>query len=150
MDYNSEPPLSVKIVLLLAAFGFMLVLAFGAAHGAEHDHTGHQPGYEQQMHDEFYKDWMMPDNRDSSGVRISSCCSDQDCFPTTVRQRTDGTWEAKRRPGALEGLSEWVQFEPKKLEQNYQDMKESPDGQSHACISAHSDHVYCATLGSGM
>lgn len=133
---------------LRGVIGLCMVLVFigliclaRQAYGEEH----HHPAADAPIHEQFYSKWMIPT------PRTQSCCDLKDCYPTALRQRADGQWEARRRPSDMrDGLKEWVPFAAAKLEQNQTDPQESPDGRSHACISQHSDIVYCATLGAGI
>jgi len=105
------------------------------------DHPGH-PSQDMALHEKFYQNWNMPSFRNDKGERITSCCNNKDCYPTAIRLRIDGNYEAWRREDGR-----WIIFPATLLEQNQPDMEESPDGQSHACIVG--DRVVCATLGGG-
>lgn len=126
---------------------FALLFLGPPAHSEEHQH----PQKDLQLHEQFYQHWNRPVFRDETGKRTSSCCDNRDCYPTAIRKVDAFTYEAKRRPeDRTADNSEWVKFPATMLEQNQADEEESPDGQSHACISPSADFVYCATLGNGM
>lgn len=134
--------------LTILAMSLFIVIGFASqSWGAEH----HHPAKDMQLHEQFYKTWNMPTERDADGKRYQSCCNDKDCYPTAIRKVNEDTYEAHRRPeDKTETNSEWVRFPASLLEQNQSDEKESPDGQTHACISPYTDTVFCATLGSGI
>ncbi len=121
----------MKYILLLSVILTTPVLAQHA------DHPQDIP-----LHNEFYVKWKQPLN---GNPRLTSCCSDKDCYPTPIRfDVAMGKWVALHRE-----TGSWVAVPDEKLEQLQQDTVESPDGQSHACITS-SGYVYCATLGSGV
>jgi hypothetical protein len=95
------------------------------------------------LHDKFYSTWSQPNNGNRRRV---SCCNNQDCYPTNIVLK-EGKWWAQRR----EDLK-WMMVPDGKLEHNQPDPRESPDHQSHACISPPigGDYVFCAVLGSGL
>lgn len=101
----------------------------------------HHP-QDKPLHDIFYDKWNVPNQ---GNPRRYSCCNKQDCYPTPIKFE-DGKYWALRR----EDLK-WLLVPQDRLEQLQQDTVESPDHQSHACISPPSvgDNVYCATLGEG-
>lgn len=150
--------LVIAIVLgLLAAWGLGSVKAQGAPppqtyqewmvqHDAYGEGTGmahgHHPAKDMALHEQFYSKWERPNLRRPDGSRHSSCCNNEDCFPTPVRQR-GSVYEALSRD-----KTHWVQVPPHLLEENQPDPVESPDGQSHACIGS-MDYVYCAVRGTG-
>lgn len=123
---------------------FMLVMLTGftlAALGQElHVHKDGTT-YEGKL-GEFYATWK------TLPLRVGSCCNENDCAPVTL-YRKDGHWWAvghKLHP-------EPVLIPDAKIEQNAtsQIPRESPDGRSHACLTANEYGVivYCAVLGSG-
>jgi hypothetical protein len=91
---------------------------------------------------EIYSKWAMPDQRSQNGLRNMSCCSGKDCYMTSTR-RQDGQWQYLHRE-----TGQWLVIPKHKIEQNYPDEWESPDGRSHVCALP-SGLVLCATLGSG-
>jgi len=113
----------------------VLVLAT-ASLAQEHQH----PPQHQALHDAFYSTWYRPNNPHMSRY------NKKDCYPTSIKL-VDGKYYARRREDG-----HWVYINPDRLEQNQTDMKESPDGQSHACMGPPgvSNTVYCATLGAGI
>lgn len=161
--------------VIAVVIGYLIGVA-GQCHAAEphHNHPQDLP-----LHEAFYQFWKMPDIR-SSGVRTTSCCSKEDCYPTEIKLRGKFYYALRRED------NRWVQIPDRKLEQNYMrtradDGQESPDGQSHVCMSkpawgydgyvygdnsspkppagpsnpddfeiANDSSVYCATIGSGM
>lgn len=113
-------------------------------------HT-HKPDWATPELDAFYSSWMKPDVRNDKGERYASCCNYTDCKPTPVVQRKDGSYWVE-----VEG--DWFPLLPTKLEENQLDPRDSPDGQSHACLSFTRDSntnriiaitAYCAVRGSG-
>ena len=104
-------------------------------------HEGHPQDL--LLHDKFYSTWNQPNNGNRRRV---SCCNNQDCYPTNIVLK-EGKWWAQRR----EDLK-WIMIPDGKLEHNQPDPRESPDHQSHACISPPigGDYVFCAVLGSGL
>jgi hypothetical protein len=132
--------------MALAILGFAFaVLAFSAyfelsqaqSPDGNPAHARHHPPEDIPIHEKFYSNWMMPDRP------TTSCCNNQDCYPTEVRFR-DGFWEAKRREDGA-----YVRIPWQKIEQN----RDNPDGRSHVCmpppVSHRDDVVYCFTLGAG-
>lgn len=110
----------------------------------------HHPPADQALHEKFYSHWNMPDQR-TDGKRQQSCCNNQDCFSTQYK-REGNTWLA-----LTQDKSHWVVVPDKKLEHNYPDAEESPDGLGHVCLKSYqlgeqswSDAVFCGVLGSGM
>lgn len=89
----------------------------------------------------IYTNWKMPDQRGSNEARVHSCCNNQDCAPRETRRGTRH-WEV-----LFNGA--WRTIPENKIEQNYADTWESPDGRSHVCINPATGTVLCATLGSG-
>ena len=104
-------------------------------------HEGHPQDL--LLHDKFYSTWNQPNNGNRRRV---SCCNNQDCYPTNIVFK-EGKWWAQRR----EDLK-WIMVPDGKLEHNQPDPRESPDHQSHACISPPigGDYVFCAVLGAGL
>lgn len=99
-------------------------------------HIGH-PNENMFLHEQFYTNWNMPDNR---GV---SCCNRQDCAPVDrVEYKADGTIWMLRTSDQV-----WLKIPANKIEHNYNDAKGSPDGRSHMCSAGAT--VYCAVLGDG-
>ena len=111
----------------------------GAAYAQTHNH----PPQDALLHEQFYSTWQIPNY---GNPRVYSCCNKKDCYPTSIKM-VDGKYYARRREDG-----HWVYINPDRLEQNQTDMKESPDGQSHACMGPPgvSNTVYCATLGAGI
>lgn len=101
----------------------------------------HHP-QDKPLHDAFYEKWNVPNQ---GNPRRYSCCNKQDCYPTPIKFEDGRYWVLRR-----EDLK-WLPVPQDRLEQLQQDTVESPDHQSHACISPPSvgDNVYCATLGEG-
>lgn len=99
----------------------MLVLACLPVQAQQHG--GHQ-----LEHEKFYKDWLMPDVRSADGERQRSCCNDKDCYPTTGYQDENGDWWARRRENGV-----YLKIPRNKVEHNYPDGLESPDGSVHMC-----------------
>lgn len=88
----------------------------------------------------FYAGWMRPDLG-----RVSSCCNNEDCRAVPTR-RIAGAWQ-------FQTAGQWWDIPEKVLEHNYEDAKDSPDGQSHVCFHFYEEaqimYVFCAVLGSG-
>jgi hypothetical protein len=110
---------------------YVLLLMFPTAALAQEQHF-HPPEHA-ALHDEFYKNWMRPDN-----PKIS-CCNLNDCAPVEhVRRNSYGGWDMQRsKDGA------WITIPPEKMELN----RDTPDGRSHMCSNG--DLIFCAILGSG-
>lgn len=85
----------------------------------------------------FYERWMMP------GPRTVSCCNKQDCAAVERVRRFNGELQFQRKRDG-----QWLTIPPDKLESNFDDAYDSPDGFSHMCSNF--DNVYCAVLGSGI
>lgn len=125
------------LALLILSF-FALVIALGTIALAQEKHHGH-PAKDMPIHERFYSNWMMPDNR---GV---SCCHNEDCAPAEAF-RKDGKWFA-RKEGTGGAYSE---IPPQKVETE----RDSPDGRSHLCerrygTSAGVPTVFCFIPGAG-
>lgn len=86
------------------------------ATGAHAQHSGHPPEH-QSLHDRFYRDWKMPDNR------AVSCCSDKDCAPAQSKFE-NGSWYARHTDAEV-----WHKIPAYKVEHD----RDSPDGRSHLC-----------------
>ena len=122
----------IIIAVLFVALMFAVVAAL-----ADEPHQ-HRP-QDLDLHEKFYKTWMMPDNR------AISCCHDQDCQPAEARQLPNGQWEARQEGDT----GNFTPIPAKKIEQD----RDSPDGRNHLCgrrlgISA-DFYVYCFILGNG-
>lgn len=105
-------------------------------------HHGHPP-QDAQLHDEFYNTWLRPNH---GYPRAASCCNKHDCYPTRIERR-GASWYAQRREDHA-----WIRIPQGLLEHEQNDPRESPDGQSHACMPPPTvgDVVYCAVLGSAI
>jgi hypothetical protein len=113
----------------LALLCFALVYPAFAEHPAEH----------MQLHEKFYKTWMMPDNRNVS------CCHDEDCAPAQT-YRKDGRWYARKEGDT----GDFTPVPPQKVEQD----RDSPDGRSHICGRRYGFNggelsVFCFIAGAG-
>jgi len=115
----------VTAILLLAA----LRVAFAQEHRHPPEHAA--------IHDQFYSKWNRPDNR------FMSCCNQQDCAPVKEVRYWNGALQMRRESDGY-----WLTIPPEKLEQNYDDARDSPDGGSHLCSIG--ETVFCAVLGTGM
>lgn len=117
---------------LLIAFLFGLIIGSGSCKAAE-PHQHHPEDL--AMHEKFYQHWNRPNvGRDAkTGKRTSSCCNKDDCYATPIKVKGN-SWYALRRED-----QRWIMVPDNVLEQNYmgpgQDGEESPDGQSHVCMS---------------
>lgn len=85
----------------------------------------------------FYESWNRPDNRNMS------CCNNQDCAPVDHVRYWNGQLQMQRKSDG-----EWLTIPKEKLESNYNDARDSPDGFSHMCSNG--EYVFCAVLGSGI
>ena len=121
--------------LTLAAVGLaaLIALIFYPALVRADDHK--HPPQDEEIHEKFYRTWMMPDQP------TASCCNKHDCYPTEARKIGD-RWEAKRREDGR-----WLVVPPEKIEQN----RSNPDGRNHMCAPppAYGDRVYCFSIGGG-
>lgn len=131
----------MRILLVgLLLSGYLLALSFiSLTFGQDHNH----PPQDAALHEEFYNTWNRPDIRNDAGERTASCCNKRDCFPTPIR-KVNGQWQALDRQ-----TQKWIVIPDNKMEHNQIDPRESPDGQSHACISPDNEFPFCAVLGSG-
>lgn len=94
----------------------------------------HHPPQDRAIHEKFYSNWMMPDNR------TVSCCHERDCYPTEAR-KIGPRWEAKRREDG-----QWLVVPEEKIERD----RDNPDGRNHLCAPPPpSNTVYCFILGNG-
>ena len=118
----------VGVIVVIVGAILLAITVITIAHGQEHSHDG-EVG-------RFYESWQMPANRDIS------CCNRQDCAAVASVRRLQGQLQMQRKSDG-----EWLTIPPEKLESNYPDARDSPDGQSHMCSNGES--VYCAVLGSG-
>ena len=102
-------------LLLIGAALVALIMVLGVhfAHAQEHRH----PPEHQDLHEKFYSNWMMPDNRNVS------CCHGEDCKPAQSR-RLNGKWQSRHSDA-----DEWTDIPEYKIETE----RDSPDGRSHLC-----------------
>lgn len=137
-DHATQPiPLTLKALIVGIGLGLLAALGLGSVKGEEsHEHMS-EAG-------KFYSTWKKPN---WGGERFESCCNNDDCFRTQVVIR-DGKCMAWK-PAWATVEAHWVVFNCGKMEENQKDPRESPDGESHACIAKYSDTVYCAVRGSG-
>lgn len=100
-------------------------------------HSGIHPDVEK-----FYQTWNIPPDRKNS------CCNKNDCAPATIVEHR-GRYLARNH---FLAPNMDVEIPPHLLEENAPDPRESPDGQSHVCISMGSipPRVLCAVRGQGM
>lgn len=119
----------MPLIVWLAAILF-LVSWNNPARPQEHSHDG-EVG-------RFYENWKMP------GVtpRTVSCCNQQDCADVEHVRIWNGELQMQRRSDGR-----WLTIPKEKLESNFDDARDSPDGRSHLCSVG--GNVYCAVLGSG-
>lgn len=96
---------ALVVVVVLVIFGCAVAFAIDG-----HTHEGPTG--------QFYKSWMMPDNRKVS------CCHDQDCKPAEAKFE-NGRWIARH---AGEGGA-FTPVPQSKIEQE----RDSPDGRNHLC-----------------
>jgi hypothetical protein len=113
--------LLVPLIAILALLG-MLYLAGHAfsqegRHGVGHEHWHHQ----------FYQSLKRPD---APGI---SCCSLQDCSPTTMRVH-DGRYQIKVN-------GEWRDVPMRQVVK-----VTAPDGGAHVCASAMGITIFCVVL----
>lgn len=118
----------LRIALLGAAMAVPL-LPLAVARLAAQEH--HHPPQHAQLHNDFYRGWMRPDQP------LVSCCSNLDCAPAEARMM-NGQWVARKY-----GETVWHRIPPEKVEYN----RDSPDGRSHLCSGG--DLVFCFIAGSG-
>lgn len=128
-------PRVTGIVLMFVVAAVMLAFCAPLVLAQDHSHEG-EVG-------RFYEGWKSPNNRMPDGSRNISCCNKQDCAPVENVRRFDGQLQMQRKSDG-----QWLTIPPEKLEHNYDDARDSPDGFSHMC-SMHGN-VYCAVLGSGI
>lgn len=148
MEYDETPftlqPATLSAGFWLTLLGIIALVGFsivGIRLSQAQDHS--HPASDIELHNKFYSTWDMPND---GNERTKSCCNKRDCYPTPIKF-LNGRYYALRREDGM-----WLIVPTDKLEQNQSDMRDSPDHQSHACIS-HPDsgnYVYCATLGAGI
>lgn len=97
---------------------------------------------EHELHQKFYSNWMRPGG-EGRQHRYTSCCSQRDCSPATIVMK-DGRYYVRNHKMAP---NQDVLIPERLLESNQPDPRESPDGQSHACLD-HTGQVLCVVLGS--
>lgn len=116
--------------LFVAGFiaGIWVMLSIAPARSQNH----HHPAADAQLHEQFYSNWMMPDNP------TVSCCSLRDCYPTFARLY-QGKWFARIRE-----TGEFVEVPASKVEHN----RDSPDGRNHLCANPQG-LVFCFKPGGG-
>jgi hypothetical protein len=107
-----------------AIIGGLLALWVTAAAAQHADHPR-----DLALHERFYKTWNQPTVRDKDGKRTSSCCSDKDCYPTIIKHIGQFFYAQRRED------QRWLQVPDRILEENADDPRESPDGQSHVCMT---------------
>jgi hypothetical protein len=117
-----------------------LLLLSGSALAQDHTHDG--------AVGKFYQTWQIPDPSGFySGKRVGSCCNKMDCRPVVEMRRADfggAAWEVQLlEPDGR--LSPWYRVPDAKWEDQQADPRESPDGQSHACVR--NGVVICAVRG---
>ncbi len=125
------------IVLTIIGAAIMLGMCVTIIRAQEHDHNA------MGERGQFYESWKTPHNRMPDGSRNISCCSKQDCDAVEHVRYFNGQLQMQRRRDG-----QWLTIPREKLESNYDDARDSPDGFSHMC-SMHGN-VYCAVLGSGI
>jgi hypothetical protein len=108
----------------------LLLTMASMALAQEHDHN--------TVIGQWYLKWNMPDTG-----RAFSCCNNQDCAAVDHVRRQAGQLQMLRK---IDGR--WMDIPAEKLESNYDDARDSPDGFSHMC--SRGETVYCAVLGSGI
>jgi len=116
------------IRITVAALFFVLI---SVALAQEHSHEG-EVG-------RFYENWKVP------GVipRSVSCCDKKDCAAVEHVRKWNGELQMQRKRDGR-----WLSIPREKLESNFDDARDSPDGQSHMCSNG--ENVYCAVLGDGI
>lgn len=119
----------VSAGLFAAVIWLVLIVFVSPLMAQEHSHddtVGH-----------FYERWMMP------GPRTVSCCNKKDCAVVEHVRYWNGQLQMQRMRD-----NQWLNIPREKLESNFDDAYDSPDGFSHMCSNG--DNVYCAVLGSGI
>lgn len=88
------------------------------------------------LHERFYSNWMMPDNR------TMSCCHNDDCSPAESKFE-NGQWLARK----VGDEGPFTPVPPAKIEHD----RDTPDGRSHVCGrgSGGSLAIFCFILGAG-
>ncbi len=114
----------VPVLLFVAAFVLLVFSVLPAR--AQHTHEG--------AVGKFYKNWMMPDNRNVS------CCHDQDCSSTESKTE-NGKLYAKRD-------GHWLEVPASKIERE----RDPPDAGAHLCarpsgIGTYTVFCYIAAAG---
>ena len=142
MDTYKQPEFT-RVATYLAfgrhVYGLTTTLPSGLWLIDDHQH----PPQDMALHEKFYSTWNVPNN---GNERVASCCNLKDCYPSTTK-KVGEHWYAQRREDF-----QWILIPEGKLEHNQPDPRESPDYQSHVCMTppGSGKTVYCAVLGSGI
>ena len=107
----------IALSYLLSDFALLRQAFSMEAHAEEVQHR--HPPEDAQSHEQFYKNWTQPDNREAS------CCNLQDCFPTEIKV-IEGKLFAKSK-----WTQRWVYIPPNKIDREARPY----DGQNHACMT---------------
>ncbi len=132
-----------NLCLLLVGIIYAAMIALFCLTPAHGQGIHHHPG-ESEIVDQFYATWLVPDVREhNTQLRIRSCCNTQDCYSTKIKYSNGNVYAERREDHA------WIRIPPEKMEINYPDARDSPDGRSHVCMQSPglADIVYCAVLG---
>lgn len=122
--YRRQLRLAAWTLLIVSSVLYVAAMAARGQEMHQHSHDG--------AAGRFYADWMMPDQPSTS------CCNQQDCYPTEAQYR-NGQWFAMQRE-----TGQWVAVPPGKVETN----RDNPDGRNHVCMSS-AGTVYCFIAGGG-
>jgi hypothetical protein len=127
---------------ILYALVIVVVLVVALTVRAFAQHVGHPPEH-MALHEKFYKNWHMPDNRKVS------CCHDEDCKPAESHKR-NGQWYARQ----VGDTGEFTPIPPNKVDSGLPDSPDNPDGRSHLCGRRYGFNeggftVFCFQPGSG-
>jgi hypothetical protein len=96
---------------------------------------GHPP-QDMEIHQKFYKTWMMPSNRSIS------CCNAEDCSPAESKFE-NGHWLARK----VGDTGNFTPIPAAKIERD----RDTPDGRSHVCGRRYGEDfvVFCFIPGAG-
>jgi hypothetical protein len=128
----------LRIFLVIGLLGALFLCQRCSAQEMEMPHA-HRP-QDLALHNQFYKNWMMPDNRSVS------CCHAQDCEPAESKFE-NGHWLARK---VSESDKDFTPVPDGKIEHD----RDSPDGRSHICGRHYGFNeggltVFCFIPGSG-
>lgn len=129
---TTSPPISYFSKQQLSVEGFVLAVSMLLV--PAHAQENHHPPQDQELHAQFYSNWMRPDSPELS------CCGKGDCYPTEIRIEDSKVYAQRREDG------KFIFVPNAKVEQN----RSSP-GCNHLCAPYNKDdQIYCFIFGGGL